>query len=361
MIVTGTRTLPVAGLRLTQIGARGLAMYWVVFGIMSGAAIIIASTTFFRRPSARAHSYCSLAILCTAATAYLAMAMQGGFAYTRVYSETNAVRTIYYARYVDWFITTPLLLLDILLLTGCPIATTLWILFADEVMILAGLFGAVLSSRYKWGWFGIGCAALLVMTWGVLINGPRSAFSRSKKTGGVYTFLALYLCGLWWVYPVTWGLAEGSNKISSNAEAIWYGCLDIMTKPVFAFLILLLGEPVSKLRHVEEEAEWGTELPSLLASPTNAPLLGAWHHNGPLLAAGAAGSGAGAAGRRVAPKGGVTEAPVAETPVGTGVGDPAVGTTTAHPGPTTAVSGGNTTGITGHLHEAGGTRGADAV
>ena len=33
-----------------------------------------------------------------------------------------------------------------------------------------------------------------------------------------------------WVYPVTWGLAEGSNTISSTAEAVWYGVLDLITK-----------------------------------------------------------------------------------------------------------------------------------
>ncbi len=36
------------------------------------------------------------------------------------------MRQIYWARYVDWVFTTPLLLLDLLLLAACPIGTAMW-------------------------------------------------------------------------------------------------------------------------------------------------------------------------------------------------------------------------------------------
>ena len=52
-------------------------------------------------------------------------AAQGGSTYIYQYRGNN-FRLIYWARYVDWFFTTPLLLLDILLLAGAPIGTTLW-------------------------------------------------------------------------------------------------------------------------------------------------------------------------------------------------------------------------------------------
>ena len=52
-------------------------------------------------------------------------ASQGGSTYIYQYRGNN-FRQIYWARYVDWFFTTPLLLLDILFLAGVPIGTTLW-------------------------------------------------------------------------------------------------------------------------------------------------------------------------------------------------------------------------------------------
>ena len=48
-------------------------------------------------------------------------------------------------------ITTPLLLMDLLLTSGLPWPTILWTIFLDEVMIITGLVGALVSTRYKWG------------------------------------------------------------------------------------------------------------------------------------------------------------------------------------------------------------------
>ena len=46
--------------------------------------------------------------------------------------------------------TTPLLLLDLLLMAALPIGDTLWIVFADIAMILTGLFGALSDTHFKW-------------------------------------------------------------------------------------------------------------------------------------------------------------------------------------------------------------------
>lgn len=46
------------------------------------------------------------------------------------------IRQIYWARYVDWAITTPLVLLDLTLLAGLPGAEILLAVFADIAMIL---------------------------------------------------------------------------------------------------------------------------------------------------------------------------------------------------------------------------------
>jgi bacteriorhodopsin len=65
-------------------------------------------------------------------------------------------RSIYYVRYIDWFITTPLLLLDLLLTAGMPWPTILWVIIVDEIMIITGLVGALIDNRYKWAYFTFG-------------------------------------------------------------------------------------------------------------------------------------------------------------------------------------------------------------
>lgn len=51
-------------------------------------------------------------------------AASGGKALTA--NPDGNLRDIYYARYIDWFFTTPLLLLDVILLAGLPLGVTLW-------------------------------------------------------------------------------------------------------------------------------------------------------------------------------------------------------------------------------------------
>lgn len=51
------------------------------------------------------------------------------------------------------------------------------------------------------------------------------------------------MCGsltafLWTLYPVAWGLCEGGNVISPDSEAVFYGILDCLAKPVFGALLI---------------------------------------------------------------------------------------------------------------------------
>lgn len=43
---------------------------------------------------------------------------------------------------------------------------------------------------------------------------------------------------LWILYPIAWGVCEGGNLISPDSEAIFYGILDVLAKPVFGGLLL---------------------------------------------------------------------------------------------------------------------------
>ena len=58
-------------------------------------------------------------------------------------------RPIFYARYIDWSITTPLLLVDVLLMARLPITAAAWAVFADLAMIITGLIGAVVGDSFR--------------------------------------------------------------------------------------------------------------------------------------------------------------------------------------------------------------------
>lgn len=141
------------------------------------------------------------------------------------------------------FITTPALLLMLLLATGLNLSSILMIIFFDLVMVVAGLVGALTHSAYKWGYYAFGLAAL-VYIWYVtniqIISSRRqhnfflfriSLFTQGLGSAGFigtdarlhFFRLAGYLSFLWMLYPVCWALSEGANVISPTSEMIFYG------------------------------------------------------------------------------------------------------------------------------------------
>jgi bacteriorhodopsin len=118
--------------------------------------------------SHRIFHYISAALLMVASIAYFSMASGLGFTPIAVeYMRSNprvsgTYREIFYVRYIDWFITTPLLLMDLLLTAGMPWPTVLFVILVDEVMVVTGLVGALVKSSYKWGYFAFGTITLLL-------------------------------------------------------------------------------------------------------------------------------------------------------------------------------------------------------
>ena len=147
-------------------------------------------------------------------------------------------RQIFYVRYIDWFITVPLLLLALLLTCALPWPTILYTVAMGEIMVVMGLVGALVPTRYKWGFFAFGCAAFLFVVYNVVMEGRPYARSLGADVHRAYTMCAYYQIALWFLYPIAWGLSEGGNVIASDSEAIFYGVLDLLTKPVFSILLL---------------------------------------------------------------------------------------------------------------------------
>ncbi|KAE8214152.1 hypothetical protein CF327_g2406 [Tilletia walkeri] len=234
---------PLADIDLTTSGSSFL---WFVFTMMAATAIGTSVWAFASvDPHRRVFHYLTIGILTTASVAYFAMASNLGETPVQVeflregasiaaQNGGRLTRGIWYARYIDWTITTPLLLLEILLVSGVPTSTILLTIFMDIVMIVTGLIGALVPSTYKWGFFSIGCVAMLFVFW--ILYGPAhtSAKSISADNGRVYFNGAIALCFLWFLYPIAWGLADGGNVISTDGEMVFYGVLDLLAKPVFA-------------------------------------------------------------------------------------------------------------------------------
>jgi bacteriorhodopsin len=107
-----------------------------------------------------------------AAISYFAMATGDGNSYAQSTIRENhkhdipdtfkhVFRQVFYARYIDWSITTPLLLLDLAFLAGLNGANIVVVLVTDVIMILTGLFAAYGHNRVqKWGQYLLPCLPL---------------------------------------------------------------------------------------------------------------------------------------------------------------------------------------------------------
>jgi bacteriorhodopsin len=150
----------------------------------------------------------------------------------------GTTRAIWYARYIEWFITTPLLLLLLLLATGLNVASIVPILFMDLVWVVSLLLGALTHSAFKWGYYAFAVAALFFICACLFLQGIGAAGFLGSAARGNFIRGAIYVSFLWALYPVCWALSEGGNVISPTSEMVFYGILDILTKPIFIALVL---------------------------------------------------------------------------------------------------------------------------
>lgn len=164
--------------------------------------------------SKRVYHVITTLITLTAAVSYFAMA--SGHATAWHCSEVRdhhkhipdthheVCRQVFWARYVDWSITTPLLLLDLCLLAGIDGAHTLMAIVADLIMILTGLFAAFGKEHtvQRWGWYAIACIAYLFVIWHVALHGSRMVTAKGDRVKKLFGSLAAFTLILWTVYPM---------------------------------------------------------------------------------------------------------------------------------------------------------------
>ncbi|KAF2240389.1 family A G protein-coupled receptor-like protein [Trematosphaeria pertusa] len=226
------------------ITTRGSDWYFTVCAVMTLAGFIFIGLSFRKPRRDRLFHYITAAVVFVAAIAYFTMGSNLGFTPIQVeFSRSDpkvrgTFREIFYVRYIDWFITTPLLLMDLMLTAGMPWPTILWVVMVDWIMIVTGLVGALVQSRYKWGFFTFGCAALVYIVYHLVWESRRNANAYGRDIGRAFLFCGSLTTMLWILYPIAWGVCEGGNVVAPDSEAVFYGILDLLAKPVFGALLI---------------------------------------------------------------------------------------------------------------------------
>jgi bacteriorhodopsin len=233
--------------KATDTGNRTL---WVVTVVMTVSMLVFSVMSWNIPQSKRLYHILTTFIVTFAALSYFAMASGHGISYhvsteeqhhKHVPSTEHEIyRQVYWARYVDWTVTTPLLLLDLALVAGLPGANILIAIVADIIMVLTGLFASFGSEQtaQKWGWYTIACIAYLVVVWQLVFHGRNAAAAKGGKVGNFFAAIGGFTLIIWTVYPIVWGIADGSRNATVDQEIIAYAVLDILAKPIFGAWLL---------------------------------------------------------------------------------------------------------------------------
>lgn len=84
----------------------------------------------------------------------------------------------------------------------------------------------------------VGCVALFYIIYQLVWEARRHASHYGAEVSRCFTLCGSLTAFLWLLYPIAWGLCEGGNIIAPDSEAIFYGILDFIAKPIFGALLI---------------------------------------------------------------------------------------------------------------------------
>lgn len=223
-----------------QTAASNFFLWFTTGGMFLGTILFLYWATT-GQPQNYHHYITSAVITLWATMMYIVMAVGAG---ASIITEPDGeARIFYFARYIDWTITTPLLLLGLAWVAlgsiGRNPQVVLGLIVADIAMILTGVLSGAWAGGFKWFWFVVSCIfflAVLFLIWGPLQTAAQSGVSPEAS---LFYPLAVMLTVLWFAYPVVFLIGtEGVGAISIGFEVFLFAVLDILAKVGFGIILL---------------------------------------------------------------------------------------------------------------------------
>ncbi|KAK3317581.1 putative opsin protein [Cercophora scortea] len=232
------------------LGEAGHRTLWVMFAIMLASSAIFTLLSWNVPTSRRIYHVLTTLTTIIATLSYFAIASGHAASYncttvTDIHKHVpdtyhEVCRQVYWARYVDWALTSPLLVLNLSLLAGIDGAHTLMAIVANLITVLSALFAAFGSAGtpQKWGWYAISCISYIFVLWHVGLHGSRNVAAKGNAVSKLFSSLAIFSLAVWTAYPVVWGVVL-DHKTNVDTEILIYAVLDTLVKPFFGLWLLV--------------------------------------------------------------------------------------------------------------------------
>jgi len=146
-------------------------------------------------------------------------------------------RIVSVARYVDWLITTPLILLFLTMLGNTGRGSLGRLIVADVALLALGGVAVVVSGPIRWLAFAGGVAAFGVLVYELYYNIPAQATFETERTRILFITLRNLTVVLWTLYPIAWVLApSGIGLLTRDMAMMVIAYLDLISKAAFVAL-----------------------------------------------------------------------------------------------------------------------------
>jgi bacteriorhodopsin len=163
-------------------------------------------------------------------------------------------------RYIDWLLTVPLLLVELVAVLGLVKAIQSSLLKrlvpAAALMIILGYPGDIKSelfgiSNSMWGL--LSTIPFLYIMYVLWVELSKSLSSQSEKVRKIFQGLRLLLIATWGVYPITFILAMNSTGVATGQEVlareVGYSIADILAKCLFGLIIF----SIARIKSAEDD------------------------------------------------------------------------------------------------------------
>ncbi len=147
-------------------------------------------------------------------------------------------------RYVDWLLTVPLLLIELILVMRLPrgetIARSTKLGLLAALMIVLGYPGEIAGdSGTRWLWWGLAMVPFALIVYDLYVGLKQSIASQPASVRGLVRSARLVTVASWSFYPVVFvfpmiGFAGGA---ATTAVQVGYTVCDIISKAMFGVLI----------------------------------------------------------------------------------------------------------------------------
>ena len=235
--------------------------FWVgTAGMLAGTLLPLRD--LLRYPSHRRYDLVLAGITGFAAVAYATM----GLGLT---ATTVGDNTVYLARYVDWLVTTPLIVGYLAMLAKPSRRTYVWLLAADVFVIAAGIAAALSVGGQRWLFFAAGGVGYVVLAYGLLRTLPQAlGADPDPRVHSLFVTLRNITVVLWTLYPVVWLLSPaGIGILQVEMYTIVVVYLDFISKVAFVAFAALGADAVDRLV-TTTTADSPASTPSPVESPT---------------------------------------------------------------------------------------------